>query len=132
MTAEEIDAKRSPRGGWTAKTLAEWGISWPPPRGWRKALLAGNTPIRGRSRKRTRRTRPEDPLRLARSEMETINEAAISSAQRGKPLPIDYGVLVKQGFICGGCGQKRARMVALRTLVHVSSEMPAKCQGCAA
>ena len=25
-------------GGWTAKQLAEWGVAWPPPKGWRDIL----------------------------------------------------------------------------------------------
>ena len=25
-------------GAWTAATLAEWGIPWPPPHGWRRTL----------------------------------------------------------------------------------------------
>ena len=37
-TAEDIEAARTPKGGWTRKQLAEWGIPWPPPRGWKKAL----------------------------------------------------------------------------------------------
>lgn len=28
----------TPAGGWTARTLAEWGVPWPPPKGWRKQL----------------------------------------------------------------------------------------------
>jgi hypothetical protein len=39
LTEEEIEAARSPRGGWTAETLAGWGVSWPPPKGWRDKLL---------------------------------------------------------------------------------------------
>lgn len=38
-TAAEIEAGRSPAGGWTRKTLAQWGVPWPPPKGWRKALI---------------------------------------------------------------------------------------------
>lgn len=41
LTEEELEAARSPRGGWTARTLAGWGVPWPAPRGWRKALLRG-------------------------------------------------------------------------------------------
>jgi hypothetical protein len=26
------------RASWKAKTLAGWGIAWPPPKGWRKEL----------------------------------------------------------------------------------------------
>ena len=39
LTAEEIEAGRSPSGGWSAATLASWGIPWPPPKGWRQRLL---------------------------------------------------------------------------------------------
>jgi hypothetical protein len=41
LAAEEIEAARSPKGGWTKATLAAWGISWPPPAGWKERLLAG-------------------------------------------------------------------------------------------
>ena len=34
----EIDEAKTQSGGWTAMTLALWGVSWPPPRGWRKNL----------------------------------------------------------------------------------------------
>jgi len=39
LTAEEIEAGRSPSGGWSAATLAGWGVPWPPPKGWRQRLL---------------------------------------------------------------------------------------------
>lgn len=35
---EEIEACKTPAGGWTRKQLAEWGVSWPPLKGWRKKL----------------------------------------------------------------------------------------------
>jgi hypothetical protein len=41
-TAGEIEAARTPAGGWTRATLASWGISWPPARGWRERLIAQN------------------------------------------------------------------------------------------
>lgn len=41
LTAEEVDAARTPKGAWTRETLAGWGVPWPPPRGWRRALLRG-------------------------------------------------------------------------------------------
>lgn len=34
----EIDAARTPKGGWKAKQLAAWGVPWPPPTGWPKKL----------------------------------------------------------------------------------------------
>ena len=54
VTNAQIEAGRSPRGGWTRATLAGWGISWPPPRGWRRALKAGK-PIPKSKRKAARR-----------------------------------------------------------------------------
>lgn len=42
-TAEEIEAGRSPAGGFTKAQLAKWGVPWPPPSGWKEALIAGQT-----------------------------------------------------------------------------------------
>lgn len=39
VSREEIEAARSKNGGWTKKQLARWGVPWPPPPGWRRALL---------------------------------------------------------------------------------------------
>lgn len=35
---EEIESAKTDAGGWTAIQLAEWGVSWPPPYGWRWRL----------------------------------------------------------------------------------------------
>lgn len=40
ITIEEIEAARTPAGGWTKAQLAQWGVPWPPPKGWIKRLLA--------------------------------------------------------------------------------------------
>jgi transcriptional regulator with XRE-family HTH domain len=37
----EIEAERTAKGGWTRATLAKWGVPWPPPKGWRRALIEG-------------------------------------------------------------------------------------------
>jgi hypothetical protein len=39
LSREEVEAGRSPAGGFTKKRLAEWGVPWPPPDGWLRALL---------------------------------------------------------------------------------------------
>jgi hypothetical protein len=39
LTMAEIEAGRSPSGGWSAATLASWGVPWPPPKGWLRRLL---------------------------------------------------------------------------------------------
>lgn len=41
LTAEQIEAGKSERGGWSKSTIESWGIAWPPPKGWKDALLAG-------------------------------------------------------------------------------------------
>lgn len=35
---DEIAGARTAQGGWTREQLAEWGVSWPPPKGWRAEL----------------------------------------------------------------------------------------------
>ncbi|MET7649251.1 hypothetical protein ABZS83_37655 [Streptomyces sp. NPDC005426] len=37
---EEIEAAKTPKGAWTRAQLAEWGIPWPPEKGWKEALVA--------------------------------------------------------------------------------------------
>lgn len=39
VSNDEIEAARTPKGGWKAKQLAAWGVPWPPPTGWRKKLV---------------------------------------------------------------------------------------------
>jgi hypothetical protein len=39
VTREEIDAARTPKGSWTKARLAQWGVPWPPPGGWRDRLI---------------------------------------------------------------------------------------------
>lgn len=41
LTEREIEEKKSSKGGWTKKQLSEWGVSWPPPKGWKQALIDG-------------------------------------------------------------------------------------------
>jgi hypothetical protein len=41
LTEEEIEAGKSEEGGFTRACLANWGVPWPPPKGWRQALREG-------------------------------------------------------------------------------------------
>jgi hypothetical protein len=43
VPAEEIEACRTPGGGYsfTRERLASWGVPWPPPPGWRRAIERG-------------------------------------------------------------------------------------------
>ncbi|MCW1820804.1 MULTISPECIES: hypothetical protein [Mycolicibacterium] len=44
MTEDEarayIESRRTEAGGWTRAQLAEWGVAWPPPKGWKADLAA--------------------------------------------------------------------------------------------
>lgn len=44
ITEKEIEDVKTSAGGWTRNTLASWGISWPPPKGWRKTILQFGIP----------------------------------------------------------------------------------------
>jgi hypothetical protein len=55
----EIEAGRTPAGGYDRATLASWGVPWPPPKNWKKKLIAGQTftePKAARKPKRAPRT----------------------------------------------------------------------------
>lgn len=40
-TYAEIEAAKTPAGGYDKQQLAKWGVPWPPPKGWKKKLLEG-------------------------------------------------------------------------------------------
>jgi hypothetical protein len=42
LTEAEIEAGRTKKGGFSRNKLAEWGVPWPPPHGWKRALLTGS------------------------------------------------------------------------------------------
>jgi hypothetical protein len=44
ITEADIEAARSDKGGFTRATLAEWGVPWPPPSGWKKEIIANGIP----------------------------------------------------------------------------------------
>lgn len=44
ITDAEIRLAMTARGGWTRQQLAAWGVGWPPPKGWRKALVESGVP----------------------------------------------------------------------------------------
>ncbi len=75
VTDEQIEAGKSPRGGWTRKTLARWGVPWPPPRGWRTALRTGQ-PIPKR-RKRSRQIEMWLQAKRANEDMDMQWRAAL-------------------------------------------------------
>lgn len=45
ITEEEIKSQKTDNGGWTRDVLAQWGVSWPPKKGWKADLLKNGAPI---------------------------------------------------------------------------------------
>ena len=43
----QLEAGKTSRGGWTRAQLAEWGVPWPLPHGWRRWILENGFPYRG-------------------------------------------------------------------------------------
>ena len=39
VTAEWIDEYATPNGAWTASKLEQIGVTWPPPRGWKRGAV---------------------------------------------------------------------------------------------
>ncbi len=35
---KDVELAKTPKGGWTRDTLRDWGVPWPPPKGWRDRL----------------------------------------------------------------------------------------------
>ena len=44
VSVEEIEAKRTPRGGFTRPQLKAWGVDWPPTKGWIGRLSGTDKP----------------------------------------------------------------------------------------
>lgn len=44
ITHHQIEAFKTERGGWTKDQLAEWGVPWPPPKGWKAKIVAFGYP----------------------------------------------------------------------------------------
>ncbi len=45
VSVSEINSAKTERGGWTREQIESWGVAWPPPTGWKKALASGQ-PLR--------------------------------------------------------------------------------------
>ena len=93
LTDAEIESGKSARGGFTRKQLEAWGVHWPPPHGWRKALLTG-TPIPEPNHPKKCRTRspqpPGDPHVLLRQVVMAVINAGHASDLYEFPDVIEY------------------------------------------
>ena len=78
MTIADIEAGRSPKGGFSKETLASWGVPWPPPKGWRDALLAGRT-----MQEAGLRSLEPSPIRPAVSAHELLRIVVLAVVEKG-------------------------------------------------
>ncbi len=46
ITASEIENRKTPAGGFKRVTLAQWGVPWPPPKGWKSTIIQFGIPYR--------------------------------------------------------------------------------------
>jgi hypothetical protein len=40
-TKQELEMLKTPKGGYDRATLKMLGVPWPPPKGWKRALING-------------------------------------------------------------------------------------------
>ena len=45
ISNEDIEALKTPKGGYTRATLESLGVAWPPPKGWKRKLLQNQRQI---------------------------------------------------------------------------------------
>lgn len=105
FTHAEIEAYRTPRGGFSRNSAKKLGVPWPLEKGWRKRIT---------------RTDSEH-------EIDDENEALIRASQRGSYNP---DLLVRQFFVCEACHNRQTRTEKLRTLLYVSCDPPTMCDNC--
>jgi len=98
-TREEIEKKIAPDGsGATRAVLAGWGVGWPPPKGWKKALLKQADEISGS--KNTTVTKNEKTMH-GRATDEVTADGFYTSAKWRK---LRFDVLEHCGARCMCCG----------------------------
>lgn len=83
ISEEEILAARSPKGAWTRKTLAEWGVPWPPPRGWKDCILAHGVPYQPELNE-TKQKEPEVPI--TQEGLQRVMDASVPDLIDGEPF----------------------------------------------
>ena len=94
LTEEEIEAGKSKKGGFTYAQLRKWGVPIPPPKGWRRALLAGKPipkPNHSPKTKPTKAMRSDaDPHVLLRQVVVAVLNAGHASDLHAFPEVIQY------------------------------------------
>ena len=118
LTEQEIEEGRSKKGGFTRAQLAKWAVPWPPPHGWRKALLAGR-PIPG-----TRKPKTPSPIRLNVEAHVLLRQVVVAVINAGHASDLYdfpdvlayFGVSTIPGNGCGHAEDERLRLQHMRDL----------------
>ncbi len=109
VTLEEINAARTPRGGWTRKQLEAWGLEWPVKSGWVKRLT-GDEDARVSMPGRTKQA-----IDLARKTRLQLEEENVKLAAENERLRAALGGVLKAGVYndaceCMSCEMARAAL----------------------
>ena len=101
VTLEEVLAARTPRGGWTKKQLAEWGVDWPPTIGWIKRLtgdpnanvpMPGRTPVAMQLARKTRLQLEQENVRM-RAALEEVKALVFGANHSETRYPLARAAL---------------------------------------
>lgn len=88
---DEIEAQRTAKGGWTRDTLEAWGVPWPPPPGWKRAILETGIPYQ--------ETATTSPVRTARRKLNKLNRQVLCHT-----CYTPMRRTGESGWVCDGCG----------------------------
>jgi ribonuclease HI len=103
---DQIEAARTLKGGWTREQLAEWGVPWPPPAGWKRRLIQQWQGHReGSVEAASASTVPTDPMRPRSTQLVLSTEKTHDSADpdRGEVLAAVGDGPVVELFTDGSC-----------------------------
>ena len=125
ISEDEIDNAATTNGGYTRKTLAGWGIPWPPMSGWRSVLLHHGYPlfeIDTSSKKAVKRSsdaafallssrRGERKAKPVIAEVDYRISVAPKAVRKAfysswEWRTLRYEVLKEQGRVCSCCGAR--------------------------
>src|SRR5262245_34573532 len=109
LTEAEILASRSPCGAWKREQLAEWGVPWPPPKGWKQALLDRDEEFFAAAHRRI------GPQICTRRAPTGAQESRFEHPRRRKERPVPKNA--RAGF--GGRKTARCRMASVPELLYV-------------
>jgi 5-methylcytosine-specific restriction endonuclease McrA len=103
----DIEDFKTSKGGYTKATLAQFGVSWPPPKGWKKRL-------KKQLSKKTKQPTPEKKVVKTK-----VSKNPFYNSWEWKKLR--YEAFLKHGRVCLCCGARPPEAV-----LHVDHIKPLK------